>query len=132
VGLSVVSADQLAATAHGEVVVQPLVDIAYEVSFYFVDDAFVYALRTPDAERRWLLEPYVASEADLVFARRFVDWNDIEHGVQRVDACRTTTGELLLVELEDLNPFLSLDRTTTSEREGFVHAFTGAIGRLLK
>jgi hypothetical protein len=92
----------------------------------------VYALRTPDAERRWLLEPYVASEADLVFARRFVDWNDIEHGVQRVDACRTTTGELLLVELEDLNPFLSLDRTTTSEREGFVQAFTGAIGRLLK
>jgi hypothetical protein len=132
VGLSVVSADQLASTARGDVLVQPLVDVAYEVSLYFVDHTFVYALRTPDAERRWLLEPYVASEADLVFARRFVDWNDIEHGVQRVDACRTTTGELLLVELEDLNPFLSLDRTTTSEREGFVQAFTGAIGRLLK
>lgn len=131
VGLTIVSADQLPATARGDVIVQPLVDIAYEVSFYFVDDTFVYALRTPDTRRRWQLEPYAAADVDLAFARRFVEWNDIEHGVQRVDACRTTTGELLLVELEDLNPFLSLDRTTPPDRERFVHELTGAIGRAL-
>ena len=45
---------------------------------------------------------------DLKFARKFIEWNDIKYGIQRVDACRTKTGKLLLVELEDLNPFLSL------------------------
>ncbi|SCD57622.1 hypothetical protein GA0115236_112210 [Streptomyces sp. IgraMP-1] len=40
----------------------------------------------------------------------------------RVDACRTRAGELLLVELEDLNPYLSLDLLGEEEREGFVAA----------
>ena len=80
------------------------------MSFYYVDDAFQYALYAPDPDRRWVLEPYEPSEADLAFARRFIDWNTLDHGIQRVDACRTRDGDLLLVELEDLNPYLSLDR----------------------
>jgi hypothetical protein len=129
-GLYTASAAQLAATDPAGVLIQPLVDIAYEVSFYFVDHTFVYALRTPDARRRWDLEPYAPDADDLAFARRFIDWNDIDHGVQRVDACRTTDGELLLVELEDLNPFLSLDRTTPGAREAFVRELTAAVRRL--
>jgi hypothetical protein len=129
-GLYTATADELSATDPAGVLIQPLVGIAHEVSFYFVDHTFVYALRTPDAHRRWELEPYEPDADDLAFARRFVDWNDIEHGVQRVDACRTSGGELLLVELEDLNPFLSLDRTTAESRETFVRELTGAIGRL--
>jgi hypothetical protein len=126
-GLYTASAEELAATDPAGVLIQPLVDIAYEASFYFVDHTFVYALRTPDARRRWDLEPYDPDTDDLAFARRFIDWNDIDHGVQRVDACRTTDSELLLVELEDLNPFLSLDRTTPEVREAFVLELTAAI-----
>jgi hypothetical protein len=129
-GLYTATAEELAATDPAGVLIQPLVDIAYEVSFYFVDHTFVYALRTPDARRRWELEPYEPDSDDLTFARRFIDWNDIDHGVQRVDACRTTGGELLLVELEDLNPFLSLDRTTPQAREAFMRELTAAIRRL--
>lgn len=129
-GLYTASAEELAATDPDGVLVQPLVDIVYEVSFYFVDHTFVYALRTPDARRRWELEPYEPAAEDLVFARRFIDWNDIDHGVQRVDACRTADGDLLLVELEDLNPFLSLDRTTTPARDAFVRELTAAVTRL--
>jgi hypothetical protein len=129
-GLYTATAEELTATDPTGVLVQPLVDIAYEVSFYFVDHTFVYALRTPDARRRWDLEPYDADADDLAFAQRFIDWNDIDHGVQRVDACRTSDGELLLVELEDLNPFLSLDRTTPQAREAFVRELTAAIWRL--
>ncbi|MEU5048278.1 hypothetical protein [Streptomyces sp. NPDC021096] len=111
------------------VLVQPRIHFRYEVSFYFIDDTFQYALYAPDPERRWKLERYEPTAADLVFAQRFIDWNDIEHGIQRVDACRTPEGELLLVELEDLNPYLSLDLLDDGTREAFVADFKAALAR---
>ncbi|MDI3408658.1 ATP-grasp domain-containing protein [Streptomyces cavernicola] len=99
---------------------QPRIPFSYEVSFYFVDDDFQYALRTSDGGERWKLQPYEPTDADLEFARRFVAWNTLDHGIQRVDACRAPDGELLLVELEDLNPYLSLDLLDSEVRERFV------------
>lgn len=129
-GLYVADAGELAAHPPRDVIVQPLLDIAYEVSFYFVDSRLVYALYTPDPGRRWDLVPYTPTASDVASARSFVEWNDMRHGIQRVDACRTTDGELLLLELEDLNPFLSLDRTTDDAREELVREFVAAVGRL--
>jgi hypothetical protein len=131
-GLEFVGRDDLADKARekalgGDVLIQPKIDFRYEVSFYFVDREFQYALNAPDPAQRWELALYDASAEDLEFAREFVDWNDLGHGVQRVDGCRTQDGGLLLVELEDLNPYLSLDRTTDRIREGFVRAMTNSI-----
>ena len=127
-GLEFVGRDALAGKAlGGDVLVQPKIDFRYEVSFYFVDREFQYALYAPEPARRWELALYEASAEDLEFARAFIDWNDLGHGVQRVDGCRTRGGGLLLVELEDLNPYLSLDRTTDRIRERFVLAMTGSI-----
>jgi hypothetical protein len=53
-------------------------------------------------------------------------------GIQRVDACRTQEGELLLVELEDLDPYLSLDRVDEATRTRFLEDFAGAIAALCK
>jgi hypothetical protein len=122
IGLRIVSAPEAREAADGTVLVQPHVDFAYEVSFYFVDAAFQYALYAPHTDRRWQLEPYEPSAADLEFARRFVDWNALGHGIQRVDACRAPDGALLLVELEDLNPYLSLDAVDDTRRDAFVAA----------
>ncbi|RST16745.1 hypothetical protein EF908_35000, partial [Streptomyces sp. WAC04770] len=109
---------------------QPRIGFRYEVSFYFVDQDFQYALYAPDPERRWVLEPYAASAEDLAFARRFIAWNSLPYGIQRVDACRTAEGELLLVELEDLNPYLSLDRVGEEVREAFVARLTASLAPL--
>ncbi|WP_432027609.1 hypothetical protein [Streptomyces sp. 1222.5] len=131
-GMRIVPAGQVAPLATGDVLIQPCVDFAYEVSFYFVDDDFQYALYAPDPERRWELEPYAATAADLEFARRFVDWNDLGSGIQRVDACRAPDGGLLLVELEDLNPYLSLEALPQEAREAFVAAFTASLSRFVQ
>ncbi|WP_405799645.1 hypothetical protein [Streptomyces sp. NBC_01506] len=104
----------------GDVLVQPRIPFRYEVSFYFVDHDFQYALHAPDPDRRWELVPYEAKAVDLDFARKFIDWNTLDHGIQRVDACRTPDGELLLMELEDLNPFLSLHLLDETTRDAFV------------
>ncbi|MGV9455278.1 hypothetical protein [Streptomyces sp. NPDC003635] len=127
IGLRIVPADRAREAADGSVLVQPCVDFAYEVSFYFVDHDFQYALHAPDPERRWELQPYEPTGADLEFARRFIDWNTIRHGVQRVDACRAPGGELLLVELEDLNPYLSLDALDEERRDAFVSAMKASL-----
>ncbi|MFJ7199355.1 MULTISPECIES: hypothetical protein [unclassified Streptomyces] len=119
-GLRFVREAELPEGEDGTLLVQPRIDFRYEVSFYFVDHDFQYALYAPDPERRWVLEPYAPDAADLAFARGFVEWNSLDHGIQRVDACRTARGELLLVELEDLNPYLSLDRVAEPVREAFV------------
>jgi len=112
--------------------VQPYVELAYEVSFVFVGRAFQYAVYAPDRERRWDLEPYAPSADDLAFAQRFVDWNDLDVGVQRVDACRTHDGRLLLVELEDLNPYLSLELVEAAPRSAFVDALVTSLQQALE
>ncbi|MFJ2936103.1 hypothetical protein ACIO8G_25530 [Streptomyces sp. NPDC087219] len=131
IGLRFLPYEELAGLAYDGLLVQPRVDFRYEVSFYFVDDLFQYALHAPDPARRWVLEPYEPTEDDLAFARRFVDWNTLDHGIQRVDACRAPGGELLLVELEDLNPYLSLDRVPEETRDRFVTDFTDSLHRFL-
>ncbi|MFE5833660.1 hypothetical protein ACFQ8W_25865 [Streptomyces sp. NPDC056508] len=131
IGLTFVPRDRLDGLPYGDILVQPGVDFRYEVSFYYVDDAFQYALHAPDTDRRWVLEPYEPTDADLAFARRFIGWNTLDHGIQRVDACRTRDGGLLLVELEDLNPYLSLDRVPDRTRDGFVTAVTASLHRFL-
>ncbi|WP_260334463.1 hypothetical protein [Streptomyces beigongshangae] len=136
IGLEFVPRERLRALAHDEgpgsgVLVQPRIDFRYEVSFYYVDHAFQYALYAPRPDRRWQLERYEPTPADLDFARRFIDWNDIDHGIQRVDACRAPDGGLLLVELEDLNPYLSLDLLDDATRDSFVASLTASLHRLL-
>ncbi|MGA5069122.1 hypothetical protein ACPB9E_36080 [Streptomyces exfoliatus] len=131
IGLTFVPREQLSDLAYGDILVQPRIDFRYEVSFYYVDDTFQYALHAPDPERRWVLEPYEPTDADLAFARHFIDWNTLDHGIQRVDACRTQKGELLLVELEDLNPYLSLDLVSDRTRDAFVASMTASLHRFL-
>ncbi|MFD8571705.1 hypothetical protein [Streptomyces sp. NPDC059639] len=128
IGLRRVSPEQLTELPYEDgLLVQPHVDFAYEVSFYFVDDALQYALYAPDPARRWELRPYEVTAADREFARSFIDWNTLPYGIQRVDACRTREGDLLLVELEDLNPYLSLDLVDDATRDAFVTAMTASV-----
>ncbi|MFF9688670.1 hypothetical protein [Streptomyces sp. NPDC014623] len=131
VGLRYTEEPELPEGADGALLVQPRIDFRYEVSFYFVDHDFRYALHAPHPDRRWVLEPYAPTAVDLAFARRFVEWNTLTHGIQRVDACRTPEGGLLLVELEDLNPYLSLDRVPEEVREAFVARMRASLRELL-
>ncbi|MDP9846842.1 hypothetical protein [Streptosporangium lutulentum] len=131
IGLTFVTRDELEGLAFDDLLVQPRIRFRYEVSFYFVDRTFQYALYAPQPDQRWRLERYEPTPADLDFAQGFVDWNAVDRGIQRVDACRTPQGELLLVELEDLNPYLSLDLLDSATREVFVSGMKGSLRGLL-
>lgn len=129
-GLEFVSRDRLHDVADGTLI-QPRIDFDYEVSFYYIDDTFQYALYAPDTARRWELRRYQPTADDLKFAGQFIDWNPLTHGISRIDACRAPDGSLLLVELEDLNPYLSLEILDPQTRDAFVAAMSTSISSLL-
>lgn len=130
-GLQVLAATELGETdLGGTVVVQPHLDITAEVSFHFVDDELSHVLETRRPAGRWDLVEVRPTDADVALARRFLEWNDVRHGIQRVDACRTSDGRLLLVELEDLNPWLGLEHLDEGGRRRFVDLLVSALRRV--
>jgi hypothetical protein len=136
IGMSVLSREELWGAPPTDRLIQPFMDFRYEVSFYYLDNRFQYALYAPDKQKRWELKKYEATPADLLFAEKFIRWNNMARGIVRVDGCRLPDGSLLLVELEDLNPFLSIDVLPVEKREQFISHFVNALvkaaGRELK
>ncbi|MGG4219679.1 hypothetical protein ABEW32_15830 [Paenibacillus jamilae] len=135
IGMTIVSKDDLPKVVDNhtkDTLIQPCVNFQYEVSFYFIDREFQYALYALNKSKRWQLKYYNATKEDLVFAQKFIDWNNLNWGIQRVDACRTTDGQLLLVELEDLNPYLSLLELTPEFRHRFVVGMKKSIQNMLQ
>ena len=115
-------------------IVQRLVAFAYEVSFYFVGSRMVYALRSGGVGARWEMQTYTREnnpgtwDADVEFARRLHAWNGVSASVVRVDGGReVSSGRLLLMEIEDYNPYLSLDLLEEAEREAFVDVLAESI-----
>ncbi len=111
--------------------IQPAVDFQYEVSFYFINNKLEYALYAPDKAKRWQLKRYSPTQKEIAFAETFIQWNTIQNGIQRVDACCTKQGDLLLVELEDLNPYLSLLELDSETRNSFLHDMQSVFHQML-
>ena len=131
-GIEVVSKDNLDKLSLSDSLLQPKIEIDYEISFYYIDKELQYVLHAPDKQRRWQLVSYDFSAEDSLFAQQFVNWNKLEFGIQRVDACRTVDGQLLLVELEDLNPYLSLLDQQEATRQRFVNNFKNSLCKVLQ
>ena len=120
IGMKILSQEELLSQNPTGKLIQPLINFKYEVSFYYLNDAFQYALYAPDKLKRWELSEYEPTPEDLDFASKFIKWNNIKTGITRVDACRCEDGKLLLVELEDLNPYLSLELLNEDKRNFFL------------
>ena len=134
IGIEFLSKDEVFKTVDKNdknTLIQPLINFDYEVSFYFIDKEFQYALYAPDKNRRWELKEYTPTKEDLEFAQSFIEWNNLDHGIQRVDACRDENDQLLLVELEDLNPYLSLLDISPTLRYKFVTTLKSSIKKAL-
>lgn len=120
IGMEILTKEELLRQNPSGKLIQPLIDFKYEVSFYYLNETFQYALYAPDKSKRWELTEYEPTQEDLHFASRFIKWNAIKTGITRVDACRCDDGSLLLVELEDLNPYLSLELLTDDKKNSFI------------
>jgi hypothetical protein len=120
IGMEILSKEELLDAELKNKLIQPYLDFEYEISFYYLNNEFQYALYAPDKNKRWELKEIEASLEDIKFADKFIAWNNIQHGITRVDACRLRDNSLLLVELEDLNPFLSIELLSEQKQEEFI------------
>lgn len=80
IGMEFVPKDELSGKMNSQLkdtLAQPFTDFEYEVSFYFIDKQFQYALYAPDKDKRWELKEYIPTENDLAFAERFIEWNNL-------------------------------------------------------
>ncbi|EIJ37574.1 hypothetical protein JoomaDRAFT_0526 [Galbibacter orientalis DSM 19592] len=130
IGMEILTMKELLKAKPDGKLIQPFLDFEYEVSFYYLDDKFQYALYAPQKDKRWDLQEYDATPGDLEFAKQFIQWNDIKTGITRVDACRMRDGSLLLVELEDLNPFLSIELLPAEKRDVFMENWITVLKKL--
>ncbi len=108
-------------------IVQPYVDFLSEPSFYFVDNVYCYSISSSNRLVEDDLAALEPSTEDIAFAQRFVDWNPISRGVQRVDAFRLRDGTLLLGELDDFGQYLSLLDLDMQTRERALEAILASI-----
>lgn len=127
VGMKIVAKSAIAQHDLTDMLIQPFVSFSYEASFYYLNGKFQYALYAPDKKKRWELQELIPNDTDLAFAQQFITWNNMDWGIQRVDACRLPNSSWLLLELEDLNPFLSIDKLSETRRQEFMDNFIEAI-----
>ncbi|WP_047416337.1 hypothetical protein [Cellulophaga sp. Hel_I_12] len=132
IGMEILSKEELLDTELKNKLIQPYLDFEYEISFYYLNNEFQYALYAPDKNKRWELKEIEASLEDIKFADKFITWNNIQHGITRVDACRLRDNSLLLVELEDLNPFLSIELLSEQKQEEFISRLIKTLKTLKK
>lgn len=89
-------------------IIQPFEEFTSEPSFFYIDNQFSYAITMPNRLIDRNITLYEPTESDLTFAQKFVGWEQLPYGIQRIDAVRTTKGELLLTEDEDIAEYLYL------------------------
>ncbi|MDT0678722.1 hypothetical protein [Autumnicola musiva] len=131
IGMEILTKEELLKAKPDGKLIQPFLDFEYEVSFYYLDDQFQYTLYAPQKDKRWDLQEYDATPEDLEFAKQFIQWNNIKTGITRVDAFRMKDGSLLLVELEDLNPFLSIELLPAEKRDAFMDNWIMVLKKLV-
>ena len=51
--------------------IQPAIDFKYEVSFYFLNNDYQYALYAPNPDKRWELKDYNPTKMIWILRRTF-------------------------------------------------------------
>ncbi len=108
-------------------IIQPFEEFTSEPSFFYIDNMFSYAITMPNRLVDRNIRLYEPIQSDLIFAQKFVDWEQLPYGIQRIDAVRTKNGELLLTEDEDLAEYLYLLDIPMEKRESVTRQIVESI-----
>jgi hypothetical protein len=131
IGLQILTQRQLFKLNPKNYIIQPLIKFKAEVSFYFIDSKLLYCLTFQPSKIPSWPEPkiYKPSEKDLKLVDSFIDWSKMTRGIQRVDMIKLYNGDLLLLEVEDDSPYLSLTEVSDKIKERFLIYLEESISR---
>ncbi len=120
IGSRRLSREELLHASLSNVIIQPFMEFTEEIMFYFIDGTFHHALHTKKKLENFPVEHYTPTDTDLLFAQKFIEWNALPYGIQRIDAIRVHNGDLLLTEIEDWCPYLYLLELDADTRVNFL------------
>jgi hypothetical protein len=112
-------------------IIQPYIEFTSEPSFYYLDNKFLYAVEMPNRLKDTGIKLYTPTKEDIEFAEKFINWNSLSVGIQRIDAVRTKAGSLLLTEIEDVAEYLYLLDIEPEVREKISDALIDTIRRVI-
>lgn len=101
-------------------IIQPYVEFTSEPSLFFIDNIYSHGITMRNRLNDTCIGEYMPSAKEIALAERFVKWNDLPRGIQRIDFVQTKNGSLLLTEIEDLCPYLYLDDVIIETRNKFL------------
>ena len=133
-GQITVSKDELKNHFKDGLIIQPKIDFISEVQFYYVGNDFQYALSYTPCKYPLYPKPikYIPTEEELDNANMFANLSGLKVGVQRIDFLRKPDGKLILLEVEDTSPNLSLYELDIETKNLFLNNYKLNIYNYLK
>ncbi|MBI1273259.1 MAG: hypothetical protein GC131_04145 [Alphaproteobacteria bacterium] len=135
-GFSSIGQQTVAAGELGKVwqpchVIQPELDFVREISCIFIDQEYFFSTEHTRVEKDDQKRSYPSAQV-IDLARHFVAWNDIPHGIQRIDILDLNDGRNLLLEIEDDSPYLALNMLEDDLRDAFYRALHASLNEALR
>ena len=127
--MQILNFEQASKTTLKDEILQPKLNFKSEVQMYFVNDEFQYALEyTPS---KWPNYPkpkeYIASDEEIKEATIFVKLNNLSCGFGRIDFLKLNDDKLIMLEMADSNPNMSLPLLHKKTLNKFLKNFKNAV-----
>jgi len=122
IGVKILTRKKLLEQNPKEYIIQPFVKFTSEISFYFIGSDLIYCLSfSPSKIPDWPMPSiYIPTKEEIELVNRFVAWNKMANGIQRIDMIKTQQGEFLLLEVEDESPYFSLTEINETKKDKFL------------
>ncbi len=120
-------------TLHNEIL-QPKLKFISEVQVYFINEDFQYAFeykpsKWPDYPRPTEIS---LSESDIEMAKSFIKLDGMSCAFYRIDFLKLENNKLILLEMADTNPNLSIPYLSKDTQKRFLNNFKNAVYKYIQ
>lgn len=114
-------------------IIQPKLNFQYELSFYFINNKFLYSLIFfPSKIPEWPIPiVYKPTDTELNKAKEFVNLNKMKKWISRIDFLKFKNWNIKLLEIEDDSPYFSITEIPKELQLLFLKEFKIAINNFI-
>lgn len=133
-GQRMVKAHELKAKFEEGDLIQPRLKFKSEIQCYFVEDKLMYVYEyTPSKWPKYPTPKLITlNKYDEALACEFAKESGLNVGFQRIDFLKLENDELILLEIEDNSPHMSIEELPIELRQKIIDEYKNSIYRFLK
>lgn len=129
IGQKYIEKEEIETFINRGMIVQPVIEFTSEVQFYFIEEVLQYVLEYTPCKYPLYPIPaiYEPNSVEIELATKFSKIADCKAGVHRIDFLRKNDGKLILLEIEDNSPHLSLKYLSEELQKTFIDNYIKSI-----